>query len=98
MRISDWSSDVCSSDLFDRIAAAEQPETRASLRLDAKIIAHRPHFAGRSPPFAMDALGSVARDDAIGSSAPRKAARRMVGKQRDDARQDRKSTRLKSSH
>ncbi len=32
-------------------------------------------------------LGPIARDDAIGASAPPEAARRMVGQQRDDTRQ-----------
>src|SRR3546814_17063495 len=79
MRISDWSSDVCSSDL--------EPEALAARRLDLEIIAHRPHLARAQPPFAMDALGTVARGDLIGFPAPAAQARRMIGKQRHDPRQ-----------
>src|SRR3546814_11739249 len=39
MRISDWSSDVCSSDLVDR---AHQPEQRHEHQWDQDIESHRP--------------------------------------------------------
>src|SRR3546814_999862 len=65
---------------LDPIAATEEPEALAARRLDLEIIAHRPHLARAQPPFAMDALGTVARGDLIGFPAPA----------------DRKSTRLNS--
>src|SRR3546814_618100 len=72
---------------LDPIAATEEPEALAARRLDLEIIAHRPHLARAQPPFAMDALGTVARGDLIGFPAPAEPARRMIGKQRHDPRQ-----------
>src|SRR3546814_8959910 len=61
---------------LDPIAATEEPEALAARRLDLEIIAHRPHLARAQPPFAMEALGTVARGDLIGFPAPAEPARR----------------------
>src|SRR3546814_16803679 len=46
MRISDWSSDVCSSDLFGRAATARRD--RASVAAPrAAVVARRSHFGAR---------------------------------------------------
>src|SRR3546814_10217687 len=46
MRISDWSSDVCSSDLFvNRIAFDHVRQDRGCRRKDGPIQSHSPHVA-----------------------------------------------------
>src|SRR3546814_4125716 len=98
MRISDWSSDVCSSDLrkIHRIAerrarVAARSEQRARRYEDA-----RKRYVGGAPPvegpiaFDANARGLGIDDEKRERSVPRSADAR-----RDE---DRKSTRLNSSH
>src|SRR3546814_3356374 len=59
MRISDWSSDVCSSDLLaDRGALGHGAQVSAGVRhlALAFLVRHRDHGRGRAPP-AHDAAG-----------------------------------------
>src|SRR3546814_8289300 len=108
MRISDWSSDVCSSDLVDRHFAFEGdggPSQAFGYRFDiAKQAGEPPDFAGLVLFAALDdqVVGVAAGDDFL----------RVVGRRAQHAdsvimRQqnvfyglvgDRKSTRLHSSH
>src|SRR3546814_3899875 len=86
MRISDWSSDVCSSDLFDKLTYAGNP---ASLT----TIAGSPlyHFVEGDigdTRLVADLLGAM-RPDAIMHLAAESHVDRSI---------DRKSTRLNSSH
>src|SRR3546814_5316048 len=100
MRISDWSSDVCSSDLRQRVERVEQ-EMRidlimqraelCGLRFDPEMIGapfDRAHFIGI-------AEGDVKRGPDREEEIP---ADRTVEDQHHLPRQDRKSTRLNSSH
>src|SRR3546814_1539870 len=101
MRISDWSSDVCSSDLFalDRLllghaSGSDAPITAAS----GHVIAPMPELEGS----ALDALDTLVRllrvlarharalDEALSPDGWRE---RLLG-----LLEDRKSTRLNSSH
>src|SRR3546814_16155963 len=62
MRISDWSSDVCSSDLFDGAAFAVQwaAGTRRIARLDTDLGGGRSlTLIPSGPVFAMSGLGST---------------------------------------
>src|SRR3546814_2618271 len=82
MRISDWSSDVCSSDLLDR-PRGRHPHLRS---LD-------PPAAAEFEPFLVDVQAPVAKArlrPVLGL-----AHRRRIGEPRTE---DRKSTRLNSSH
>src|SRR3546814_3355738 len=54
MRISDWSSDVCSSDLSDTLALEVQPLGVQVTAVEAGGM--RPDFAGRSLRMAADRL------------------------------------------
>src|SRR3546814_16830527 len=50
MRISDWSSDVCSSDLFGEFARAKGSEAFSIEPLGPPILQRAAHFAGLFPP------------------------------------------------
>src|SRR3546814_4936653 len=104
MRISDWSSDVCSSDLW-----AQSPDDRAALQ-EIKVVFHT--LTGAALMAQCPAIGHVARalqkriEQCIAESiAPSAAAFGELGnfceviyQQLDEYREDRKSTRLNSSH
>src|SRR3546814_9468952 len=97
MRISDWSSDVCSSDLIGDVAL--EPD-RARLALaHAKALARRlllelDERRGGRIGQVRHAIGPADMDQITFDRRHR--ARRLV--RRIDAGQDRKSTRLNSSH
>src|SRR3546814_1499964 len=105
MRISDWSSDVCSSDLHDAVAAGEV--ARAPLRRYTHVL---PQLAGVAQPIArglvqiahlgigvgeddpgLVRIGAALRVPCVDQLGPRSLAR--LGRV-----EDRKSTRLNSSH
>src|SRR3546814_13014382 len=46
MRISDWSSDVCSSDLIDRVQRQDDPRVRkeGAVRMEAEFSSPQPAF------------------------------------------------------
>src|SRR3546814_5923145 len=100
MRISDWSSDVCSSDLDATAAAhARRPVRRSADALagSARVFAGRSIGLQRQPP----GLGGAAATQAdAAAGAP--AAGHADGADDDVAAAaavlDRKSTRLNSSH
>src|SRR3546814_4849408 len=99
MRISDWSSDVCSSDLLRlqlesrdrglqrRLSCPDDAQSDAALfrRLDAKLRTRA--------PFALRLLGIDA--DGIALAAP---DRRPADRRHPPRHSDRKSTRLNSRH
>src|SRR3546814_6826754 len=88
MRISDWSSDVCSSDLSQPIS--EQGQVRPLF--SAEIIVHHP-AARRIEPLA------EVRPLLLEASLQGAAAHAKQHRDAGDARlADRKSTRLNSSH
>src|SRR3546814_4501932 len=104
MRISDWSSDVCSSDL---IAVADSPAL-----MFARILAERAESAERLGEFG-DEIGAVGRAALLRNPAHLGIAddldRAAVTREVDDhvrplafgkreAHQDRKGTRLNSGH
>src|SRR3546814_3388092 len=108
MRISDWSSDVCSSDLLvveDAGVDAHEhvygmAEAAGHLgRRDSRAEHHR--GVGRTRwPMRVGVL--LAREEALGVSDAREAQRRRTSVDMTAkgavARSDRKSTRLNSSH
>jgi len=67
------------------IAAPEQPVPAAIFVLDPIIVPDGPDLCIAPPPFAMDAFGSVAGDDAVSCAAPFEAAGRLIGKECYDA-------------
>src|SRR3546814_17097485 len=80
MRMSAWSSDVCSSDLgFFVEAVAEEPESAALRILDAVIIARQPAIVAAPPPFGGDALGAFVAAPRVRLPAPAELVRRAVG-------------------
>src|SRR3546814_4622480 len=104
MRISDWSSDVCSSDLSIHDDLAETGCHRPDLRLDAVR-----QVLGRLPqPFAnllarkikiggfREYGGNLA--EPIAREGPRRFKPRTAGEGNFDRVGDRKSTSLNSSH
>src|SRR3546814_5352242 len=111
MRISDWSSDVCSSDLLCRL----QDRARRHPRRDDGLGRFRrgfgrqaPHGAGRRPVHRETADRGVPRTDGVGRDRRdpgygRGRAHLLVGRdgvegrRRDRVGEDRKSTRLNSS-
>src|SRR3546814_2256660 len=102
MRISDWSSDVCSSDLRgvafgDHVDRAHQPEQRHEHQWDQDIEYHRP----ASSPLRGLRLGRMSLSlSALMVGATMSGV--SSGGTEDDALPalpiDRKSTRLNSSH
>src|SRR3546814_3290897 len=109
MRISDWSSDVCSSDLLRKRGAAleEQPWlVGAALMIelvqrpaDPEIlldIAERRAKPVRGRQEQVPAIGFSRPDDLLVAGAGH--ARRTLAGVTSSRRKDRKSTRLHSSH
>src|SRR3546814_1870127 len=108
MRISDWSSDVCSSDLFG-IAGAVVDRSEDLAHALRRVARHRTigkvgyRLAQRQQGIALAVLlnveiGQLAQQRELEEvAAPGKAqALELLGGGRE--RQDRKSTRLNSSH
>src|SRR3546814_6963408 len=104
MRISDWSSDVCSSDLTDKTYLR-----RAVRRTDAALVAGgRLHHGALSVLAAAQGTGALQRrarhrcdergDGAGGAAAALRTLLRRPGQDLSHAPVDRKSTRLNSSH
>src|SRR3546814_1531114 len=106
MRISDWSSDVCSSDLVEQIGAIDDParhemDDALAAFLDATFGEHQPRGHDRNP-IALeltrpehdvgDARLVLDRDEA------RIALARSLADEDDPRGADRQSTRLNSSH
>src|SRR3546814_10545917 len=105
MRISDWSSDVCSSDLDRRVTTARDQARIASDALRAASVRVQ---AGRASPLEqqradvarINADANVERQLRLAEAARANLARR-IGRPIDGALDDtldRKSTRLNSSH
>src|SRR3546814_2432897 len=97
MRISDWSSDVCSSDLPDAsfVEAARAKGVRIDIMRDA-----REAVAG-ADLIVTDTWVSMGQDHAhnkIAAMAPYRVDERLMTGAKGDAILDRKSTRLNSSH
>src|SRR3546814_1032320 len=102
MRISDWSSDVCSSDLLHRILVLEIIPVEVVARSAPEVVVSAVGGRLRS---ALYGNGGI-----IGRALERFARRidqllcvsrreiRLVGERRQVAHKDRKSTRLNSSH
>src|SRR3546814_7462291 len=91
MRISDWSSDVCSSDLAGRPPGLRQDDELREDRAPpagAREEEGPDGLARRAPPGRAGAVEGAGRAGRRGDAAGR--ARRAAG--------DRKSTRLNSSH
>src|SRR3546814_7781390 len=111
MRISDWSSDVCSSDLVDDPAAGAALDpahrvgqavvaARAALLLPPWLGLHRPgrrRFAHAFDAIAPGTLLALATALVLALSTAVSASVLGPGA-RSRQRQDRKSTRLNSSH
>src|SRR3546814_5288253 len=106
MRISDWSSDVCSSDLVDRLDETCEPrdELIARTRVDLPIFLDiegvrtrlREEFVAPVPcDTRLDAV-LVIEGDGVGAVA--EAGQRELCHRRRLRVVDRKSTRLNSSH
>src|SRR3546814_2692954 len=97
MRISDWSSDVCSSDLTGTDAAVDQ----LAAQLDDEAAEDGGIDMGRDLDIAADAGLEVRGELFQLRGAQRVRARDRGGRLaavRGDDRVDRKSTRLNSSH
>src|SRR3546814_9399870 len=89
MRISDWSSDVCSSDLLVRRCIAA-----AALDADVEF-----HFGDRAEEVALDVGRERLQRRYIEGVEPVGRVPREIDETRQKPRQgDRKSTRLNSSH
>src|SRR3546814_1233512 len=109
VRISDWSSDVCSSDLIAEIAGVEGFEALLVLRVKLAAAAVCVAFGlarvdiGGGEPLVLpliDQPGELAGGEALfveigGGDELLQQAKLIVGV---EAREDRKSTRLNSSH
>src|SRR3546814_18123560 len=87
MRISDWSSDVCSSDLLDPgLADDHRQQPRDDGKEDQELVAESPNILtlerveeGAMPLVELDLADHVAnqhRDDPTGQQADRKAVAR----------------------
>src|SRR3546814_9011530 len=107
MRISDWSSDVCSSDLGDRLRLPDAG--RGALDPDELVLAGAvgdPQAADEQRPYAdglddRDVLDAVPGLDAVGLAAQRHGGARLDQRHAPSllaGEVDRKSTRLNSSH
>src|SRR3546814_12500760 len=99
MRISDWSSDVCSSDLAPRLGIVVRDRVEAHARLGrAPVDPHHPeHQFARLEPEASEAIDE-ARDgtDVVGAEigeafGVRRLGGRIEGAQGEAVEQDRKS-------
>src|SRR3546814_3347220 len=89
MRISDWSSDVCSSDLLGRLGGPIGPEGDRQIGLSGEL---RGEFRLEGQRLQQPA---VERQAAVGSHQDRRLARRLRGCRLG---RDRTRTRLNSSH
>src|SRR3546814_2700637 len=112
MRISDWSSDVCSSDLSSRLVHCRKPASAAPGRLAVDDLAD--HLAEQGPGEARLVVGdhdegadaadhvlAIVRVQRLAGRTGQNAAVRHHQRVDGDAlgdRLDRKSTRLNSSH
>src|SRR3546814_10795088 len=109
MRISDWSSDVCSSDLADRaqpLGLADLGVAIGAHRLRVGIVLqHDERHRGLAPLLARYTDHGGVHDAVVGDQYRLEVAREDVEAARDDhilgavyQGQDRKSTRLNSSN
>src|SRR3546814_2588142 len=102
MRISDWSSDVCSSDLTGRAGATGTAYTFVTPE-DAENVANIEKLTGQTNG-RLEGKATAPRESApepvSEPAAAEKPARRGRGRDRgrEKERADRKSTRLNSSH
>src|SRR3546814_3179099 len=100
MRISDWSSDVCSSDAMPIILDLETREIRAGLKCP------KPQIACRDDGSLETSGSGIARIETNGASAgtidplvaDAASARALAAVRLTHHQSDRKSTRLNSSH
>src|SRR3546814_9678646 len=106
MRISDWSSDVCSSDLIDRVAEGVEVELAEILEsVDAEAgqgaVERIDRFVRRVLLQRFD-VGGVVAAATVGADDRRGAGRgldaQLVADRVRRRQRDRKSTRLNSSH
>src|SRR3546814_6585262 len=106
MRISDWSSDVCSSDL-DQVAAyrsSQEPDVAAYDRICAQLRELALEQGGQTPaptPMQVQEQVQVQAAEPVESAAATPmfvSLSRVSGKDADALAGDRKSTRLNSSH
>src|SRR3546814_6584935 len=99
-RISDWSSDVCSSDLEAKIRPSDRAELRPGLDAMIKVTAYDFSIHGGLPATLIDiSADTIVEDkgDKRGESFYRirlRTDRNSLGPEQPD----RKSTRLNSSH
>src|SRR3546814_6208387 len=96
MRISDWSSDVCSSDLIPWLRLNQQSlvqfgHGKYQQRIQATV-------TGRTPHIAVELAGDKEETNKILASLGLPVPRQVLVTSQTDARKDRKSTRLNSSH
>src|SRR3546814_9034164 len=103
MRISDWSSDVCSSDLLVALVVEAHRDDRAALRQHAfgKVRGALGDQAQRHAIFTAflgNPFENLARRLPGADVLRRNVAMRLLADEQDRARRDRKSTRLNSSH
>src|SRR3546814_5264890 len=105
MRISDWSSDVCSSDLGDKAFPARTDSSRSWHYLHSYRASLHRLSTGKLRSFTIPILSSVNRyaKSTVPLSAP--PCDMLVGSNEGEVRaierrdiEDRKSTRLNSSH
>src|SRR3546814_6446249 len=114
MRISDWSSDVCSSDLFIQLVETYRlppPAVQASISGPSgwigtvdflfEQVRHVVEIDSSWHDGPMDRAADAERDEALraaGYTVERYRYGRLVGEPAAVAREDRKSNRLKSRH
>src|SRR3546814_1393753 len=104
MRISDWSSDVCSSDLFEQQRrrfgdAVERGARRELARVGQRGLVHIVAFAGQRAAGERGQIGGGDFRRNFDGGGGRRVRFRRVGQfLRHKVQQDRKSTRLNSSH
>src|SRR3546814_4979815 len=102
MRISDWSSDVCSSDLLSHSSFGSSNSPSAQKMRKALAILHRrsPDLEVEGEMHADAALNEAIRENIFPNSKLKGTANLLVMPTLDAANisLDRKSTRLNSSH
>src|SRR3546814_9631003 len=102
MRISDWSSDVCSSDLIPDRRSREKAEFREradfARQLDALGEVGLDRIDGEPRKARSEPFGAVAEEIARNIDRDIGGGIDRIEKQRRLGRADRKSTRLNSSH